>query len=879
MKRFLLLILVIVLLAFVSCNANVEDAAANPNETGAFRIGSTRFATLQAAVNSLKSGAKDVSTDYTIVLTRDVTDGGAIISNVPAQMRIDFGSYTYTLSNSSVGIIVEDSNSGVEFSGGTVVAGSGNTTTILITAFGDTTISGTKVDATAAPEMDAIEAGKGNVSITGTTEIKTSEGKKAIVAKETAKVDVISADVKITGGLELSGKAEVNLEKGSITITDIRIAEDSQTTLTKTESMVITVEIKDETAKQKLEEQVAAIHVHTYPDQWTVRTAATTEKAGLEYKACTGCGHEITQEIPKIEETGNPGTDNPGTDNPGTGNPFVGTWSASSNTLQVVNGIPLSIDGVDVIGHVVFSETRFQLFGDIAISDPVPARNHLIGILTKTDTYTNNFDYSLTEADINTMSIDEIRSALARLYMETPTLPYITYDGEYSIDDECNAIYKTKEEDYIFGLSFSIEENGKLRGIPFYAEEESEVVFDDSEIVFFDKEDVSCEFEKGVPFDYWSCPVHMYWDDIPESVLAGFEQYQIDESHVMYTCSECGSSHVYVKNGNYNPQPEPEPVSDNPFVGSWSTEAEPVGLDFQGLPDDAYSGITVKGVVIFTDSQFQTAELYELKDEEALRDIAATYFNGYSESWSTNDLLNYLHENKNLYVAPFGFGELSGYFEPQQYTYDGEYVSFDDFDSEASILDGVLTCVVEGEEIIFTKDLIALSFTDNIYDPQPEELVQDENPFVGTWRVHDNSFPGYDGIYIFIITSDKIQVGFDMEVTDVDEIRENYAEVFGDMYTADQIAAMTDEELEANLYQYCLEDLGIEELPFAFMEPEDYEIENDSISGGVEDILGDFVITVDGSVMCLEFQSIHAYPMYGQKEDVTDFIYNFLDLE
>ena len=43
---------------------------------------------------------------------------------------------------------------------------------------------------------------------------------------------------------------------------------------------------------------------HSYPETWTVRTTATCESKGLEFKLCTheNCTHEITQEIPATSE-------------------------------------------------------------------------------------------------------------------------------------------------------------------------------------------------------------------------------------------------------------------------------------------------------------------------------------------------------------------------------------------------------------------------------------------------------------------------------------------------------------------------------------------------------------------------------------------------
>ena len=42
---------------------------------------------------------------------------------------------------------------------------------------------------------------------------------------------------------------------------------------------------------------------HTYPDEWTLVTAATTTAKGQEKKVCTACGHTIYQDIPQLEAT------------------------------------------------------------------------------------------------------------------------------------------------------------------------------------------------------------------------------------------------------------------------------------------------------------------------------------------------------------------------------------------------------------------------------------------------------------------------------------------------------------------------------------------------------------------------------------------------
>ena len=42
---------------------------------------------------------------------------------------------------------------------------------------------------------------------------------------------------------------------------------------------------------------------HTFPSEWTVRTPATENEAGLEFRTCSVCGYEQTREIPALGHT------------------------------------------------------------------------------------------------------------------------------------------------------------------------------------------------------------------------------------------------------------------------------------------------------------------------------------------------------------------------------------------------------------------------------------------------------------------------------------------------------------------------------------------------------------------------------------------------
>ena len=212
MKRFfrLTIIVLISVLVFTACDSKINE----PKEEGAFKIGNTRYETLQDAVDSLK-GARDLST-YTITLTKDVSDRGAIISGIAGNVRLDLGIYKYTLVNSSKGIKIDNGNTQVEIYGGVLAVGTGNTVAMLITSNSDTKINGTEVNISET-NIDAIVARKGALSIEGDTAIRTREEKKAISVSNNAVVAIVSNDVLINGTFEVSGNAIVIIEHGTVT--------------------------------------------------------------------------------------------------------------------------------------------------------------------------------------------------------------------------------------------------------------------------------------------------------------------------------------------------------------------------------------------------------------------------------------------------------------------------------------------------------------------------------------------------------------------------------------------------------------------------------------------------------------------------------------
>ena len=264
MRKLLLVCSFIVLVFFlVSCNQEVGIT----QEADAFRIGSKTFATLQNAVDYLSSDSRGISDSYTITLMRSVSDRGAVISNVPAAMKIEFGSFSYILENSGIGIIIEDSNRSVEISGGTITTGSGNTTATLIISRSETLITGTSIDVSREDKMNAIEVSKGTLEITGNTKIKAGKNSSAIRVKNDAVVEVKSKYTEISGNIELSGtsvlkiehgsfeggiflsgSAELNLENCSVVVTSFSVEENSKAHIvrsTETEIIVSDPQIQE----------------------------------------------------------------------------------------------------------------------------------------------------------------------------------------------------------------------------------------------------------------------------------------------------------------------------------------------------------------------------------------------------------------------------------------------------------------------------------------------------------------------------------------------------------------------------------------------------------------------------------------------------------
>ena len=290
--KFVSFLLFVVMAAFLfsSCSDGVENSPAVLDSTKAFQLGSSNesYDTLQQAVQSLKdkskAGAKVASESYTIRLNWDKTDSGATISEIDAEVKIDFQGHTLTLSDGSVGIVVANTGKAVEIANGTVQVARGATlkagTTAVITASSDTTLSAS-VNASNT-DADAITTTGGSFNIQGTAMITSREDKRTIVATETSVIKVSSSQVVLTGGMKIDGKADVDLGDAKLKLTqDIEKGDEC-----KLEVKAENVEPQNDNVHQdKIEE---ARHNHSFSSVWTYDTTH-------HWHAST-CGHNVVSE-------------------------------------------------------------------------------------------------------------------------------------------------------------------------------------------------------------------------------------------------------------------------------------------------------------------------------------------------------------------------------------------------------------------------------------------------------------------------------------------------------------------------------------------------------------------------------------------------------
>ncbi|MBR1939080.1 MAG: DUF1566 domain-containing protein [Spirochaetales bacterium] len=218
-----LVMMLLLLFCLVSCGGGGGDSGESSSLSYAFSVGDKSYMTLEDAVASVstKSARKAVSeVTYVIRMLRDTTDPGATISGIDANIKLDFQDFTFTLSSGGVGIVIDNENGSVEIAGGKILVNEGSTLSsgsAVITIKSDVTITGTNVEVKAG--LDAIETTAGELVIEGSTKITTTEGSKAIDAKENSKIEVNSDSVEFTGGLSISGTANVDLGEGTFHFT------------------------------------------------------------------------------------------------------------------------------------------------------------------------------------------------------------------------------------------------------------------------------------------------------------------------------------------------------------------------------------------------------------------------------------------------------------------------------------------------------------------------------------------------------------------------------------------------------------------------------------------------------------------------------------
>ena len=233
-KNYSLFVAVVLVCLFVSCSGDVSANTNTNTNKGPFSRGGQYYDTLQAAVDSLNG--KGISEDHIIRLHQNVSDKGALITGIVSEIKIDFGSYTYTLADSSQGIVVEGGN-GVEISGGTIELGSGNTFTSVITTKGPTSISGTTIDVSDSDLDAAVTTTSGTLRIMGSTSITAKKDSNALAVSGSGVVKTVSSDVSISGGLSVTGTAELNLDKGNFKLGTL--ISDSTSKLYKTNEAAI----------------------------------------------------------------------------------------------------------------------------------------------------------------------------------------------------------------------------------------------------------------------------------------------------------------------------------------------------------------------------------------------------------------------------------------------------------------------------------------------------------------------------------------------------------------------------------------------------------------------------------------------------------------
>ena len=219
MKRAILLVLSLLLAALLITSCGQEpkvnpEPEPTPTSYGLFKVGDKNYYTLQRAVNAAKEVANDAkATVPTIVLTGDVVDAGAVIDT---DVKLDFGSYTYTLKNSMTGIEIKAGNT-VEVKGGKFAA-STNGATSLFKANGNLALGSTEVNLSGT-DLNAIATENGATTINNNVKITVSDNKDIVSATGGSVTVQEGANVSLTGSFTLSGEATVNLADSDLNLT------------------------------------------------------------------------------------------------------------------------------------------------------------------------------------------------------------------------------------------------------------------------------------------------------------------------------------------------------------------------------------------------------------------------------------------------------------------------------------------------------------------------------------------------------------------------------------------------------------------------------------------------------------------------------------
>ena len=229
---------------FVSCNGEVSSPEKPVAVVKAFSVDTTSFDTLQEAVNYLKSKGtpekaaetKDISS-YIITLNQNVTDPGATINGLNSNLRINLQEYTITLTDSSVGIVVDKSTYNVEFIGGTITTGSNNSISNILTNSGNLTLNSTVIRVPEGSTVGAIAALDGSVVLEGTSIVQAPDS-NAFVVTNNGKIRMVSDDVRVEGGISLSDNAVLNVDNGTVILSDMKAG--SAVTVSKGDDAIVT---------------------------------------------------------------------------------------------------------------------------------------------------------------------------------------------------------------------------------------------------------------------------------------------------------------------------------------------------------------------------------------------------------------------------------------------------------------------------------------------------------------------------------------------------------------------------------------------------------------------------------------------------------------